>query len=220
MRPLRLPWRRQPDLSHSEPVLSKGLARHTPRLAGLDFAVDEMGERPSTDDDVLDKLGIGSMDGAAAQMGMSSDASTAASDSPDRLVAALHAQYWRALTDPNATVSAEWAPMANEAATHACAPDSHDDPHAHVVPEHAESIEALLFGHRTLEDVFDRLDGHGETILDDEPIPEILRLFAPPEFQAAAARRGPTLPPSLTRREHHALTVDSPLSAPSLKDEG
>ncbi|KVF22125.1 hypothetical protein WJ07_17810 [Burkholderia vietnamiensis] len=220
MRSLHLPLRRPPDLSHTESVISKEHARRSPGTAGLDLAADEKHGQLHTNDNVLDQLGIGSMDSTAAQIDASSHGPTAAAESPDGLVAALHAQYWRALTDPNATVAAEWAPMADEAATHACAPDSHDDPRAHVVPEHAESIEALLFGHRTLEDVFDRLDGHGETVLDDEPIPEILRLFAPPEFQAAAARRGPTLPPSLTRREHHALTVDSPLSAPSLKDEG
>lgn len=110
--------------------------------------------------------------------------------------------------------------MVDEPAVHATRPDSADALRAYGDLERAESIEALLFGDRTLEDVFERLDGHTETALDDEPIPEILRLFAPPEFQAAAARRGSALPPALTRREHHALTVDSPLSAPSRKDEG
>ncbi|WP_241299310.1 TagK domain-containing protein [Burkholderia stabilis] len=220
MRPLRLPWRRQPDLSHTEPVLGKGYAWRTSDVAGSDLAVDETGGHRRVNDDVLDQLGIGSMASTEAQMDASARAATAAADSPDGLVATLHAQYWRALTDPHATVAAEWAPMVDEPAAHASAPDSRDALRAHGDLERAQSIEALLFGDRTLEDVFERLGAHTEPALDDEPIPEILRLFAPPEFQAAAARRGSALPPALTRREHHALTVDSPLSAPSRKDEG
>lgn len=52
---------------------------------------------------------------------------------------------------------------------------------------------------------------------DDGAVPEILRLFAPPEFHAEAAHGAAALPP-LTRREHHALSVDSPLAAPLRKD--
>ncbi|AEA66005.1 TagK domain-containing protein [Burkholderia gladioli] len=220
MRSLRLPWRRQPDISHTEPVLGKGYAWRTSDVVESDLPNDETGEHLHVTNDVLDQLGIGSVDGAAAHMHASSRTTAAAADSPDALVDTLHAQYWRALTDPHATVAAEWAPMVDEPAVHATRPDSADALRAYGDLERAESIEALLFGDRTLEDVFERLDGHTETALDDEPIPEILRLFAPPEFQAAAARRGSALPPALTRREHHALTVDSPLSAPSRKDEG
>ncbi|WP_126284764.1 TagK domain-containing protein [Burkholderia stagnalis] len=219
MRSLRLPWRRSPDLSHTEPVLGKEHVWRVPGAAGSDLA-NEIGRQLPTNDGVLDQLGIGSMGSTAAQLDGASHASTAAADSPDGLVAALHAQYWRALTDPHATANAEWSPMVDEPAAHAFAPDSHDALRAHVDLERAGSIEALLFGDRTLEDVFERLGAHTEPALDDEPIPEVLRLFAPPEFQAAATRRGPALPPALTRREHHALSVDSPLSAPSRKDEG
>ncbi|MBN3779977.1 TagK domain-containing protein [Burkholderia sp. Ac-20345] len=220
MRSLRLPWRRQPDLSHAEPVLGKGHAWRAPDAAESDLAADESGGDLAANDDVLDRLGIGVMDSAAAHARASSHSQTANTDSPDGLVDALHAQYWRALTDPHATVTAEWAPLVDEPAAHGAAPDSPDALHAYGDHERAGSIEALLFGDHTLADVFERLDGHTETALDVEPVPEILRLFAPPEFQAAAARRGPALPPALTRREHHALTVDSPLSAPSSKERG
>ncbi len=47
-----------------------------------------------------------------------------------------------------------------------------------------------------------------------EPVPEVLRLFAPNEYLAAASRRPPALPAVLTRREHHSLGIDSPLPAP------
>ncbi|WP_423396209.1 TagK domain-containing protein [Burkholderia sp. LMG 21824] len=220
MRSLRLPWHRQPDLSQTEPVLGDGLAWRSPDVVDSDLAADEMGGDLRIGDDVLEQLGIGGIDSASAHMRTSARAPTAAADSPDALVDTLHAQYWRALTDPHAAVSTEWAQMADEPAAHTASPDPQDALHAHGNLGGSDSIETLLFGNRTLKDVFEQLDGHAETALDDEPIPEILRLFAPPEYQAAAARRGPALPPALTRREHHALTVDSPLSAPSRKDEG
>jgi hypothetical protein len=77
------------------------------------------------------------------------------------------------------------------------------------------SIEALLSGARVLKDVFGPL-GEGEMpgLADTEPVPEILRLFAPAEYHAAASRRPTALPPALARREHHALGIDSPLPAP------
>lgn len=209
---LRLPWRRQPDISHAEPVLDENHAHHTPNVEGLDLPEDEVADHPRSDDGVLSELGIGSMDGADALV-----RTTANADGTDSLVETLHAQYWRALTDPHAPVTAEWVPLADEPAPHALAPDSQVDLDMHG---ECDSIEALLSGNHTLEDVFERLDRHAEHILDDESVPEILRLFAPPEFHATAARRGPALPPALTRREHHALSVDSPLSAPTRKDEG
>ncbi|BAX63407.1 TagK domain-containing protein [Burkholderia stabilis] len=211
MRSLRLPWHRRPESSHAEPVLDENRARHTPDVDGLDLPKDEVADHPHSNDDVLSELGIGSMDIAPAR------APVANADSTDSLVETLHAQYWRALTDPQAVVTAEWVPLADEQAPHALAPDSQVAPGVHG---EYDSIEALLSGNHTLEDVFERLDRHAEHVPDDESVPEILRLFAPPEFHAAAARRGPALPPALTRREHHALSVDSPLAAPLRKDEG
>lgn len=217
MRSLRLPWRRQPDISHAEPVLDENHAQHMPNVEGLDLPEDEVTDHPRSDDGVLSELGIGSMDSAAAHVHAPARASFANADSTDSLVETLHAQYWRALTDPYAPVTAEWVPRADEPAPRTLVPDSQVDLDVHG---ECDSIEALLFGNHTLEDVFERLDRHAEHVLDDESVPEILRLFAPPEFHAAAARRGPALPPALTRREHHALSVDSPLSAPTRKDEG
>lgn len=211
MRSLRLPWHRQPDSSHAEPVLDENCARHTLDVNGLDLPENEVVDHPRSDGDVLSELGIGSMDIARAR------APVANADSTDSLVETLHAQYWRALTDPHAVVTAEWVPLADEQAPHALEPDSEVAPGVHG---ECDSIEALLSGNHTLDDVFERLDRHADHVPDDESVPEILRLFAPPEFHAAAARQGPALPPALTRREHHALSVDSPFSAPTRKDEG
>jgi hypothetical protein len=47
-----------------------------------------------------------------------------------------------------------------------------------------------------------------------EDIPEVLSLFAPPEQQALASLRDThALPPELARREHHMLSLDSPMQS-------
>ncbi|RKT99191.1 hypothetical protein C7H84_32225 [Burkholderia sp. Nafp2/4-1b] len=214
MRFLRLPWRRQSDVSHT------GLPRGTSHAwTGLAVAgtstvpADDSSASPCADD-LLDQLGIRGMEHVARQSDPSSRTSLGTPDSADVLIGTLHAQYWRALADPHATVTVEWASTAGvaEPATRTVVPDSHDCTDA---SRGHDSIEALLLGDRTLEDVFERLDEHSAPMLDDEPVPEILHLFAPSDFQAAAAQH----PPALTRREHHSLTIDSPLSAPLRKDE-
>ncbi|KUY71992.1 hypothetical protein WS46_29170 [Burkholderia sp. RF4-BP95] len=165
-------------------------------------------------DDLLGQLGIGGLERGARRSDPSSHTSIGAPDSTDALIDTLHAQYWRALADPHASVTVEWASTAGEAEpiTRTSAPDSQGclDPRR----DH-DSIEAMLLGDRTLEDVFERLDEHSASLPEDEPVPEILHLFAPSDFRAEAVQH----PPALTRREHHVLTMDSPLSAPLRKDE-
>ncbi|WP_175914754.1 TagK domain-containing protein [Burkholderia metallica] len=212
MRSFRQPWRRQPNISHTEPVPDGYRERQTPGVECPYLPDYEVIDHPYNSDDVLRELGIGCMDGADAPV-----RTVANADGADSLVETLHAQYWRALTDPHASVTTEPMPPGDEPTPHTLAPDSQVDP---GVRGECDSIEALLCGNHSLEDMFEQLDLHAEHIPGDEPVPEILRLFAPPEFHAAAARRGPALPPPLTRREHHALSVDSPLSAPTRKDEG
>ncbi|KML49289.1 hypothetical protein VL15_27855 [Burkholderia cepacia] len=212
MRSFRQSWRRQPDISHAEPVFDGNRERQTPDEAGLDLPDNEVIDHQRSDDDVLRELGIGSVDGTDADVRTSAN-----TDGTDSLVETLHAQYWRALTDPHASVAADLTPPGDQPTSHAPVPDPQVDP---GVRDECDSIEALLRGNPKLEDVFEQLDRHAGHILDDEPVPEILRLFAPPEFHAAAARQGSALPPPLTRREHHALSVDSPLSAPECRDKG
>jgi hypothetical protein len=82
-------------------------------------------------------------------------------------------------------------------------------------PIGTESIETILSGTRVLEDVFGPLRNGEAPEPEVEPVPEILRLFAPPEYGAAASRGMPALPPALARREHHSLSIDSPLPVPA-----
>ena len=124
----------------------------------------------------------------------------------DDLIGALHQQYCRALHDPQAPLGVEWAMPG--AIAHAPLPDLQTEGASQV-----ESIETLLYGARNIEDAF------GMLAAGDMPdpaavttAPEILRLFAPPEFHAGTSR----LPPSLVRREHHVVSIDSPLMTSGL----
>ncbi|MPV71366.1 TagK domain-containing protein [Burkholderia sp. BE17] len=218
MRSLRLPWRqRQPDVAHTEPVLRDGNGRRTASIPESDLPAREAPDRSPGDDAVFGLIGIGSMDSAEANAHTRVSAPTGDADSADALVDALHAQYWRALTDPHASLTDSWAPQVDEPSAHAATQDAPDEWHAQDAHRESASIEALLSGERTLEDVFGRLEG--DLALEEASVPEVLRLFAPPEFHAADARRAPALPPALTRREHHALSVDSPLTAPTREND-
>jgi hypothetical protein len=119
------------------------------------------------------------------------------------VIGSLYDQYCRALDDPQASFSGDWsAPASIEHA-------SLSDPRP-VSNASAESIETVLSGRRDIEDVFGILTKENSPpAAIVEPIPEILRLFAPPEFKGRTSR----LPSALVRREHHASCIDSPLLA-------
>jgi hypothetical protein len=130
----------------------------------------------------------------------------------DDLIETLHAQYCRVLDDPHASLADNWAaqtvPVGDLSAGANC------EPSAGARAPHIGSIEALLSGSRFMEDVFGPLaTSDAPDLAATEPVPEILRLFAPAEYLAAASRRPRALPPALARREHHSLGMDSPLPA-------
>lgn len=215
MRPLHLPWPRRsntsliapaPEVTRSQPVADTSPLHNALGPARID-------------DDMLGLLGIGTRDGAAAYPHTAADTAGVDADHTDALIDTLHAQYWRALTDPGAPIASAWAPSVDDTLPHEITPDHPHDVHAYENSGRSDSIETLLSRNRTIEDAFGHLDGHMAPVSDGESIPEILQLFAPPEFHAASARRAPAPPPPLTRREHHALSVDSPLTAPLRKDQ-
>ncbi|KVP95617.1 hypothetical protein WJ95_02370 [Burkholderia ubonensis] len=122
------------------------------------------------------------------------DAPAAGGPVPARdLMHSLYEQYCGALENPQASLSAGWA--AQMTAAHRPLPDLRADA-------------------RVLDDAFGPLTpGDGPDPAATEPVPEILRLFAPAEYHATAARRQGGLPPALTRQEHQTLAIDSPLPA-------
>lgn len=139
------------------------------------------------------------------------------------LIATLYAQYCRALYDPHAPLAGMWAiPEIMSPQEGACVATLNRRPlHADSVADPAStdagSIEVLLSGARLLTDAFGILEEADlNQLTDTEPVPEILRLFAPGEYQAAARRRPLLLPPTLARREHHMPGIDSPMPGQAL----
>ncbi|WP_321872826.1 TagK domain-containing protein [Burkholderia ubonensis] len=175
---------------------------------------------------ILELIGNSSLDGRIAPAQRNGDTPEATRHTAgeaahvDDLIEGLHAQYWRALTDPHAAFGGPWVEQSDEPPLHTTAPDAQDGRLTHDTLGESRSIETLLAGQRTLEDAFGRLESGVAFDLGVEPEPEVLRLFAPADYHTATTRRPPALPPSLTRREHHALSVDSPLSAPLREEEG
>lgn len=246
---LRLPWRRRPRATHVEPTL---IAEQEPpaELAPEFNASFEAHARDARDTDPILSLIGGADVGARAEAARhdldgkpaasrATDASPCAAD----LIASLHAQYWRALTDPQASITESWVDQSDEAPADVrtelrpgLSPDA--KPHAmlrYTVEEAAHeasanaqqdsrgSIETLLSGESTIDDCFGQLKSlHMQDLLDlaADSAPDVLRLFAPPDYCAAMqlhpSARASALPPPLTRREHHVLSIDSPLVAPSL----
>ncbi|EIF31107.1 hypothetical protein BCh11DRAFT_06623 [Burkholderia sp. Ch1-1] len=187
------------------------------------FAREAVGDHPSVreydpeygiDEDLRGSNAIFGLIGAARAS--DSDASRqereGAEKGADDLIEALHEQYRRALDDPNASLAAGWEGQPEfSAGVH---PASPDEAPAGTQTPHIGSIEAFLSGARFMEDLFGPLAaGQEADFAAPEPVPEVLALFAPQEYRAAAARRARVLPPALARREHHTLGLDSPLPA-------
>ncbi|AJX35594.1 Uncharacterised protein [Burkholderia oklahomensis] len=129
------------------------------------------------------------------------------------LMHSLYEQYCGALEDPQASLASDWP--AQMTLVRRPPPDQRSDRRKEAEEAgEADSIDALVSGSPVFDDVFGLL-GPGDTPdpAAMEPIPEVLRLFAPAEYHAAMARRAGSLPPALARREHQTLAIDSPLPA-------
>ncbi|PCE30616.1 hypothetical protein BZL54_19805 [Burkholderia ubonensis subsp. mesacidophila] len=163
---------------------------------------------PRDADAVLDLIGaVIAADALASRQ--ADDASTDSTPARD-LMHSLYEQYCGALENPQASLSAGWAAQMTTARRPL--PDLGGDAREGV--DATDSIAGLLSGARVLDDAFGPLTpGDGPDPAVTEPVPEILRLFAPAEFHAGAARRAASLPPALTRQEHQTLAIDSPLPA-------
>ncbi|MBN3775997.1 TagK domain-containing protein [Burkholderia sp. Ac-20345] len=222
MRSFRMPWHRRPDTSLTEPELRNEPPDSEKREDSADFLLFEPSDRVGSNTSILNLIGSHGVtaDTARGKRGTGSQAMPLP-ERTDDLVETLHAQYWRALTDPHTALSGSWGEQLDSHATPVASvmPDSHDLWPTPTNAAASGSIEVMLSGKRNLEDAFGHLNTGFTPELEIEPVPEVLRLFAPPEFHAAEARRAPALPPALTRREHHALSVDSPLAAPVRKDD-
>ncbi|WP_144114078.1 TagK domain-containing protein [Paraburkholderia sp. BCC1886] len=125
------------------------------------------------------------------------------------LIAALRGQYFQALYDPQMRPDVDLS--AYVAPPPASVDPSRDRPRQHEWRVR-DSIEALLSKPGSIDAEFglvriDNLPDPEQTV-----VPEILRVFAPngPIDAQEPARR----PPELVLREHHAVSLDTPLRCP------
>jgi hypothetical protein len=93
-------------------------------------------------------------------------------------------------TTPQASLAGSWAAQWALPVASGLPMDAHEGHLQHEPSTDNGSIGALLSGARVLQDVFGPL-GEGEMagLADVEPVPEILFLFEPAEYHAAASRR-------------------------------
>ncbi|MEM5435502.1 TagK domain-containing protein [Paraburkholderia diazotrophica] len=136
---------------------------------------------------------------------------TPATTGPDDIIRRLNDQYYQAIASSRFSLTGEWVGSGLRA-EHASTRQPWEE---HDGNDRATgSIADLLSDIEELEEAFGPLR-HGESPepVMPEPMPEILQLFAPPEFHATASQRSVSLPPSLARREHHTLAIDSPMAA-------
>jgi hypothetical protein len=232
MRTFRLFKRRHKIATHSEPIGPCQPDRFVGHDRGLAARADDglnvatgygAGEDARGENAVFGLVGTAAAGHPLARQGEPGATGAARYQNAHRdvnrdVIQALHDQYWRALDNPQASLAADWvtpttlASGVRNGAPGSTSENAGDESEAQLTE--GWSIETLLSGARLLEDVFGLLRKGDVPEAKVEPIPEILRLFAPAEYLAEASRRPPALPAALTRREHQTLGIDSPLPAP------
>jgi len=174
--------------------------------ASLTFAQDQADEDLRGSDAIFGLIGSRPATQAGARP---------ASDTGD-LIASLHTQYCQALDNPWVPIGAtDWVSAPAGVGAAGLPGD------LHASSTGSDSIEALLSGAQLLDHAFGPLrESDLGSLPESEPVPEILRLFAPPEYLASTRRQAPALPPTLARREHHSFGIDSPLPMPKVASTG
>ncbi|WP_321963546.1 TagK domain-containing protein [Paraburkholderia sp. J7] len=170
----------------------------------------DVASRGTEEDPILDLLGS-HLDDRGRQFdpafGQSASPAAASIDG-NGLLGTLYASYCKALDTPQSLMSGTWVPS------------SLGTPVSEPIHDHPETwdtgaggaISGLFSDIERMEQAFGGL-GSDRAPDPGESVPEILRLFAPPEYRAKPAGE-PTRPPALTQREHHTLAIDSPLNEP------
>lgn len=124
------------------------------------------------------------------------------------LLGSLYAHYCRALDMPQSLISGAWVssglPVETGSARDASWQGDGNNDAGGAISDMFGDIECVDHAFGTLR------PGTLPDMHEPEAVPEILRLFAPPEYMASA-RIETVVMPALTQREHHALAIDSPL---------
>jgi hypothetical protein len=137
----------------------------------------------------------------ASEASASKSGSSATGHKDASIIHVLYERYCESLVSPLAVSTINWANPGEANCDNTSAPETMDTP-----------IASILGDIHTMEQAFGMLE-RSDALEVRETVPEILSLFAPPEHRAAAARRAEATPPELARREHHAVSLDSPMGS-------
>ena len=155
---------------------------------------------PVRKDAVYEVLGNSAGQSTAFRLPPTSKGETA---DAEQLLDMFYAQYRLALVLPDSVRQENWG-----SADHLHALAGHD-----FIDLQEQKIEAtgtvseFVLGNQSIEEAFGPLNG--ELPMPPEETSDILRLFAPPEFLAGSPVTA--RPPELARREHHVMSIDSPV---------
>lgn len=220
----RLLHRREPPATRAEPkafTAGHALARTGTGMPQTDSDPLAMFDEAQLEEDQRGSAAIFGLLGSRPVLEDGATSRTSARVDGEDLIASLHRQYCQALDNPfGPAPAADWESPAEPSGRYVRSESGLPvDPHLYHAGH--DSIEALLSGAQLLDHAFGPLrESDLGSLPESEPVPEILRLFAPPEYLASAFRSMATLPPALARREHHSLGIDSPLPMPEVNLTG
>jgi len=189
---------------------SRGQVRGQSRMERQGLAASDRGDcSPESSEAIFEFLG--SSTNAAYDTSAYERPGASTHTDRDDLLATLNEQYYQALESPHFLPNSEWV---GSSATGIAGSGKEAMGERARANDDSSSIHSLLSDIDVLEEAFDALHEGGVTDLTGhDAVPEILRLFAPAEYHASAARRVGMAPPHVARRDHHTLAIDSPLAA-------
>lgn len=179
---------------------------------GLPKSAHDGHENPQGDpyaqhDSILELLG--SHPGSGSDPFDPEQRATAASMDGNDLLGFLYAHYCRALDTPQWSMSGAWVPSGlpvhSDPTRDSSRQDEWDSNVGRAISVMSGDIECVDQAFGTLR------PGAVPDVHEPDVVPEILRLFAPPEYKARK-RIETVVAPALTQREHHTLAIDSPLT--------
>ena len=130
-------------------------------------------------------------------------------DTAGVLLDELHAEFVRAVRDPGRPAAAGAVWESSQEAIAERKAESFEDMSRHALTAFP-LVRDVLKKRETIDQIFDGFGSTGEsTLLDAEKPDEVLGLFAPELARGVKASL-----PSITRRDHHALSPDSHLYLP------
>ncbi|MEM5343141.1 TagK domain-containing protein [Paraburkholderia azotifigens] len=170
-----------------------------------DTGADLRNDTHAHDGTIFDLLGS-RLDGGRESLHEQNLSRSAPADS-DHLLDDLYVRYCKALDWQEPLMPGTWVPSSRSVSVDRMI-DTPREEEGHTT---GAAISGLFPDIESVDEAFGPLVANAMTRDEDcDRAPEILRLFAPPEYLVKGRVRT-VFPPALTRREHHTLSIDSPV---------